>query len=138
MAMATTTAFRSQGRHRDIGDIWPCCTDAMGWETVKSLALRPGLTLGGIDWRLIVNGVWQSAMEEGIRVCGVSGAADWHSEMHIETWHKIFLACNVDTFEGLQGYVEAWGESDPVVRLWVQGSEARQKPTADIGGWLAD
>ena len=43
-----------KSRHRDIGDIWPCCTDAMGWETVKSLALRPGLTLGGLDWRLIL------------------------------------------------------------------------------------
>ena len=79
----------------------------------------------------------QSAMREGIGVCDVS-CADWHSDMHLETWNKIVCACKVDTVAGLRSYVRAWGILDPCVSHWVHGYEACQKPTADIGGWLAD
>ena len=58
--------------------------------------------------------------------------------MHLETWHKILVACDVDTVTGLHRYVEAWGARDPVVSRWMLGSLACQRPTADIGGWLAD
>ena len=83
--------------------------------------------------------VWKSVMEEGIRESGGVGVADWQGEaMHLETWHKILVACDVDTVTGLHRYVEAWGARDPLVSRWMLGSEACQRPTADIGGWLVD
>ena len=113
----------------------------MGWATLHALeASRTGLTLGDINWGFTLSDAWGSAMREGnVGVCGdVSCADDWRSYMHLETWNKIVCACKVDTVEGLRNYVQAWGTWDSCVSRWVHGDEACKKPTADIGGWLAD
>ena len=128
-----------KGKHRDIAEIMSCCSDAMGWRSLQHVSVsHPGATLGHLDWRYVLSDVWQSAMQEGIRISGVPQPGDWHNEMDVETWQKILFACNIDTVEGLRRYVQAWGESDPVVFHWMQGAVKCEKPTADIGGWLAD
>ena len=128
-----------RGRHRHISDILPHCTEDMGWNRLHSVVVYgPEVTLGHLDWRALLSEVWQSAALEGARASGVSTPADWHDEMHLETWQKILHACNLDTVHGMRSYVRDWGALDPRVLNWMQGSVSCAKPTADVGGWLAD
>ena len=128
-----------KGTHRNLAEIMSCCSDDMEWRILQNLAVsHPGATLAHFDWRSFLSEMWQSAMHEAIRIGGDPQPADWHNEMDLETWQKIIFACNIDTVEGLRRYVEAWGQSDPVVFDWMQREVKCKKPTADIGGWLAD
>ena len=129
-----------RGKWRDIGEILTCCTDDMGWKALQDVGRKyPGGTLATLDWRLLLQQLWKSAIKEGIRCnSGVVQPADWHDEMDVETWQKILFACELDTVEGLRKYVEAWFGEDRLVLQWMQGAVKCKKPTADIGGWLAD
>ena len=127
-----------KGCSRAIGDIVRCCTEDMRWLTLQSISrLYPNATLADIDWRGFISQVWRYALQEAVHISGVVQPADWHNEMHLETWQKILSACEIDTWRGLERYVRDWQASDPVVFGWMQGA-AIQKPCADIGGWLAD
>ena len=127
-----------KGCSRAIGDIVRCCTEDMRWLTLQSISrLYPNATLADFDWRGFIAQVWRYALQEAVHISGVVQPADWHNEMHLETWQKILSACEIDTWRGLQRYVRDWAASDPVVFGWMQGA-AIKKPCADIGGWLAD
>ena len=109
----------------------------MGWKVVAQK--YPGITLARFEWRLFLQQLWESSIKEGIRISGAATEhADWHYEMDVETWQKILFACQLDTIEGLSKYVQAWCGEDRLVAQWMQGSVKCKKPTADIGGWLAD
>ena len=70
-----------RGKHRDIGEILTCCTDDMGWKVLQHVAQEhPGITLTGFKWRLFLQQVWESSIQEGIRISGVLRPADWHDE----------------------------------------------------------
>ena len=129
-----------RGKFRDVGEILTCCTDDMGWKALQHVGRNnPGIRLEYMDWRLILQQVWESAIKEGIRCnSGVVQPADWHDEMDVETWQKILCACELNTVEGLRNYVEAWSREDRLVHQWMHGAAKCKKPTADIGGWLAD
>ena len=129
-----------RGQFRDIDEILACCTDDMGWKTLQHIGRKsPGIRLENMDWRLLLQELWESAIKEGIRCnSGVVQPADWNAEMDFETWQKIVCACELDTVEGLKNYVEAWSRKDRFVLQWMQGAAKCRKPTTDIGGWLAD
>ena len=129
-----------RGKHRDISEILTCCTDDMGWEFFQDVAQRnPGITLADFQWRSFLQQVWESALQEGMCSCGAATEhADWHNEMDVVTWQRILFACKLDTVDGLRKYVQAWSEEDHLVFQWMQGTLKCEKPTADIGGWLAD
>ena len=129
-----------RGKSRGIDEILSCCTDDMGWKVVQHKAQNyPGTTLAEFEWRLVLQQLWESAIKEGIRIGGAATEhADWHNEMDVETWQKILFACELDTVDGLRKYLQTWCEEDRLVLQWMQGSVKCKKPTADIGGWLAD
>ena len=62
--------------------------------------------------------MWESSIQEGICISGAATEhADWHHEMDVETWQKILFACELDTFEGLGKYVQAWCGKDRLAEL---------------------
>ena len=128
-----------RGKWRNIGEIITCCTDDMRWKFLQHVAQEhPVMTLAGLKWHWILQQVWESAMKESVRISGVRRPADWHQEMNVETWQKILCACGLDTVEGLKDYVYFWCVHDRLVLKWMEGEVKCNKPTADIGGWLAD
>ena len=135
-----------RGEFRSIGEILTCCTHDMGWKALQYVAQKhPGSTLAEFNWHKFLQQVWESSIKEGMDASATATEpglrykpADWHDEMDAETWQKILFACELDTVEGLKKYVQAWCGEDHLVLQWMQGAVKCKKPTADIGGWLAD
>ena len=112
----------------------------MAWLKLRGFAAlsSPTATLANIDWRHVQTQVWQLALRESGIDSGGSHPADWEAQVNLETWQMIMHRVDVNTIQGLQSYVMRWAHKDSLVLRWMKGSEVCQKPTADIGGWLAD
>ena len=107
----------------------------MGWNKLLGFvrSLPSTATLADIDWRGVLNQVWELALLEG-----GGGRLEPDAPWSLEMWQSIVHSIHADTIQGLRNYMWCWEQEDTLVGKWTRAIEPVPKPTADLGGWLAD
>ena len=117
---------------RKLREVIDDITDEMNWARLQEISASSGIdaTFADIDWSSMLRSIWQEASHSTQR----RFTTCWS----LEDWQELLSLHGLVSVDDLSQYIQHWASEDPNVGHGVDGVRAVTKPTADLGGWLAD